>query len=155
MGPRQWPRSLPLGIELAAARTRLLEDAERSLLEVLAVFTDGWTIQAAAQVAGPEEYWALELSEALARHSLVYLCAAPARAGGWSGWTPRQATWPRRCAGTWPMTRGRCRTCSGSCGCSGRSGTLRARPGHELSSSGAPPARWTCRPAPSLRWWRR
>ena len=107
-----------LGIELAAARTRLLEDAERSL-EVLAVFTDGWTIQAAGPVAGPEEYWALELSEALARHSLVYLCAAPAQgascrcaAQGPGGWLERldagPATWPRRCAGTWPMTRGRC-----------------------------------------------
>jgi predicted ATPase len=51
----------------------LLADAERSLLEILAVFTDGWTIQAAAQVAGLEEDQALELSEALARHSLIYL----------------------------------------------------------------------------------
>ncbi len=105
---------LPLAIELAAARTRLLdpaalldrlaasldalgtgavdlperqrtlratvgwsvgllEDAERSLLEVAAVFVDGWTIQAASQVAGLEEERALELSEALARHSLVYV----------------------------------------------------------------------------------
>src|SRR5204862_6188556 len=37
-----------------------------------AVFADGWTIQAAAQVAGLEEDRALELSEALARHSLIY-----------------------------------------------------------------------------------
>jgi predicted ATPase len=105
---------LPLAIELAAARTRLLdpptlldrlvssldalgsgavdlperqrtlratvewsvgllEDAEQSLLEVAAVFVDGWTIQAVAQVAGLDEDQALELSEALARHSLVYL----------------------------------------------------------------------------------
>jgi predicted ATPase len=105
---------LPLAIELAAARTRLLdpaalldrlaasldalgtgavdlperqrtlratvewsvgllEDDERSLLEVAAVFVDGWTIQAASQVAGLEEDRALELSEALARHSLVYV----------------------------------------------------------------------------------
>ena len=105
---------LPLAIELAAARTRLLDpaallarlaasldalgagpvdlperqrtlratvgwsmglltDAERSLLEVAAVFVDGWTIGAAAQVAGLGEDRALELSEALARHSLVYL----------------------------------------------------------------------------------
>jgi tetratricopeptide (TPR) repeat protein len=104
---------LPLAIELAAARTRLLDpaalldrltasldalgtgaidlperqrtlratvqwsvgllaDAERSLLEVTAVFVDGWTIPAAAQVAGLDEDQALELSEALARHSLVY-----------------------------------------------------------------------------------
>ena len=103
---------LPLAIELAAARTRLmdppalldrlaasldslgtgavdlperqrtlratvhwsislLDDAERSLLEVTAVFTDGWTIPAAAQVAGLDEDRALELCEALARHSLV------------------------------------------------------------------------------------
>ena len=103
---------VPLAIELAAARTRLLdppalldrltasldalgtgavdlperqrtlratvewsvgllEDDERSLLEVTAVFTDGWTIPAAAQVAGLDENRTLELSEALARHSLV------------------------------------------------------------------------------------
>ncbi len=105
---------LPLAIELAAARTRLLDpsalldrlaasldalgtgavdlparqrtlratvewsvglltDAERSMLEVAAVFTDGWTIQAAAQVAGLDQDRALELCEALARHSLVHL----------------------------------------------------------------------------------
>jgi predicted ATPase len=104
---------LPLAIELAAARTRLLdpaalldrlaasldalgtgavdlperqrtlratvqwsvgllEDAERSLLEAAAVFADGWTVQAAAQVAGLEEDRTLDLLEALARHSLVY-----------------------------------------------------------------------------------
>src|SRR5262249_57074738 len=49
----------------------VLEDPERSLLEVAAVFVDGWTIGAAAQVAGLGEDRALELSEALARHSLV------------------------------------------------------------------------------------
>ena len=84
---------LPLAIELAAARTRLLDpgalldrlaasldalgtgavdlperqrtlratvqwsvglldDAERSLLEIVAIFAGGWTIEAAAQVAG-------------------------------------------------------------------------------------------------------
>jgi predicted ATPase len=105
---------LPLAIELAAARTRLLDpaalldrlaasldvlgtgavdlpgrqhtlratvewsvglldDAERSLLEAAAVFVNGWTVQAAAQVAGLEEDQALELTEALARHSLIYL----------------------------------------------------------------------------------
>jgi len=105
---------LPLAIELAAARTRLLdpaallarlgasldalgtgavdlparqrtlratvewsvgllEDGERSLLETVAVFTGGWTIGAAAQVAGVAEDRALELLEALARHSLVQL----------------------------------------------------------------------------------
>ena len=104
---------LPLAIELAAARTRLLdpdallgrlarsldalgtgavdlperqrtlratvewsvgllEDAERSLLETAAVFVDGWTVEAAAQVADLSEDRALELSEALARHSLLY-----------------------------------------------------------------------------------
>ena len=105
---------LPLAIELAAARTRLLDpaellgrlarsldalgtgpvdlperqqtlratvewsvgllqDAERSLLEVAAVFVDGWTIGAAAQVAGLGEDRALDLSEELARHSLIYV----------------------------------------------------------------------------------
>ena len=51
----------------------LLEDAERSLLEVTAVFVDGWTVEAAAQVAGLDEDRALDLTETLARHSLVYL----------------------------------------------------------------------------------
>ncbi|HEX8927815.1 MAG TPA: DUF4062 domain-containing protein [Actinomycetota bacterium] len=105
---------LPLAIELAAARTRLLDpqalllrlarsldalgsgtvdlperqhtlratvqwsvglldDAERSLLEVAAVFVDGWTVEAAAEVAGLDEDRALELTEVLARHSLVQL----------------------------------------------------------------------------------
>jgi len=105
---------MPLAIELAAARTRLLDpgtllrrlaasldalgtgavdvperhqtlratvewsvgllqDAERSLLETVAVFTDGWTLEAAAQVADLTEDRALELSEELARHSLIYL----------------------------------------------------------------------------------
>jgi predicted ATPase len=103
---------LPLAIELAAARTRLLDpaalldrlaasldalgagavdlperqrtlratvewsvglldDAERSLLEAAAVFTDGWTVQAVSRVAAVAEDRALELCEALARHSLV------------------------------------------------------------------------------------
>ena len=105
---------LPLAIELAAARTRLLDPAtlldrlstsldalgtgavdlperQRTLRatvewsvgllttpsgpcwKTMAVFVDGWTIQAASQVAGLDEDRALELSEALARHSLVYL----------------------------------------------------------------------------------
>jgi predicted ATPase len=105
---------LPLAIELAAARSRLLDPpalldrlarsldalgtgavdlperqrtlratvewsmglltgAERSLLEVAAIFTDGWTVPAAAVVAGLDEDRALELSEALAGHSLVYI----------------------------------------------------------------------------------
>ena len=36
------------------------------------MFTDGWTIPAAAAVAALAEDRALELSEALARHSLIY-----------------------------------------------------------------------------------
>jgi predicted ATPase len=105
---------LPLAIELAAARTRLLDPgmlldrlvasldalgtgmvdlperqrtlratvdwsvglldaAERSLLETVTVFVDGWTIEAAAQVAGLQEDRVLELTEALARHSLVQI----------------------------------------------------------------------------------
>ena len=51
----------------------LLDDAERSLLEVMSVFVDGWTIEAAGQVADLQEQAALELSEALARHSLIYM----------------------------------------------------------------------------------
>ena len=51
----------------------LLEDAERSLLEVTAIFAGGWTVPAASAVAGLGEDRALELCEALAGHSLVYL----------------------------------------------------------------------------------
>jgi predicted ATPase len=105
---------LPLAIELAAARTRLLDpeallrrlassldalgagavdlperqqtlratvewsvglldEDERSLLEVATVFVDGWTIDAVADVAGLDEDRALDLTEALARQSLVQL----------------------------------------------------------------------------------
>jgi predicted ATPase len=49
----------------------LLADAERSLLETAAVFVDGWTIEAAAQVGGLGDDRALDLTDALARHSLV------------------------------------------------------------------------------------
>jgi predicted ATPase len=51
----------------------LLDDAERSLLEVTTVFVDGWTVEAAAEVAGLEENRVLGLSEALARNSLIYV----------------------------------------------------------------------------------
>ena len=51
----------------------LLDDAERSLLETVAVFVDGWTIEAAAAVAMLDEDQALDLIEALAGHSLIYL----------------------------------------------------------------------------------
>jgi predicted ATPase len=51
----------------------LLDDSERSVLEIVAIFADGWTIDAAAQVAGLDEDEALELTEALARHSLIQL----------------------------------------------------------------------------------
>ena len=103
---------LPLAIELAAARTRLLDpptllsrlgnvlddlgpgsvdlperqrtlratvewsvalldETERQMLETLSVFADGWTIDAAADVASVSEDRALELLDALAGHSLV------------------------------------------------------------------------------------
>jgi predicted ATPase len=105
---------LPLAIELAAARTRLLDpdellarlarsldalgtgavdlparqrtlratvewsvglldDAERSLLETMAVFVGGWTIDAVADVAGLDDDRALDMTEALERNSLVRL----------------------------------------------------------------------------------
>jgi predicted ATPase len=51
----------------------LLDDAERSLLESMAIFAGGWTVEAAAEVAGLGEDRALDLTEALARHSLVQL----------------------------------------------------------------------------------
>jgi predicted ATPase len=51
----------------------LLDDAERTLLETVAVFVDGWTIEAAAAVADLDEDEALDLTEALARNSLISL----------------------------------------------------------------------------------
>ena len=49
---------------------------ERSLLETMAVFVDGWTVDAAGQVAGLAEDRALDLSEALERSSLIQLDSA-------------------------------------------------------------------------------
>ncbi|HYW87295.1 MAG TPA: DUF4062 domain-containing protein, partial [Chloroflexota bacterium] len=109
---------LPLAIELAAARSRLLEpdailrrlqtsldalgtgtvdmpdrqhtlratvewsvgmldEGERSMLETMAVFVGGWTLEAAALVAGLDDNQSLELNEALARHSLVHIDNTP------------------------------------------------------------------------------
>jgi predicted ATPase len=113
---------LPLAIELAAARTRLLDpdellgrlatsldalgtgpvdmpqrqrtlrdtvqwsvglldDDERSLLETMAVFVDGWTVDAAGQVAGLAEDRVLDLSEALERSSLIQLDSTESELG--------------------------------------------------------------------------
>src|SRR5262249_7061152 len=174
----------------------LLDDAERSLLETMAVFVDGWTIEAAADVAGLDEDHALELTEALARHSLVHIdhtelgprsrmletirgsgsgrgprsprCAAgtPITTGTWpsrptghcgaldttngsSGCRSRRPTWSPRCASTWPTTRRRCPTCSGSCGASGSCGTACARPAPGWNSSCPPPTRCISRRGPS------
>jgi hypothetical protein len=51
----------------------LLDDDERSLLETLAIFVDGWTFDAAGQVAGLADDRVLDLSEALERSSLIQL----------------------------------------------------------------------------------
>jgi predicted ATPase len=51
----------------------LLDGDERSLLEAVAIFVDGWTVDAAAQVAGLTDDRALDLSEALVRCSLIQL----------------------------------------------------------------------------------
>lgn len=63
-------RTLRAAVEWSVS---LLDDGERSLLETMAVFVDGWTSEAAAWVARLEDGRALELAEALARHSLIYL----------------------------------------------------------------------------------
>ncbi len=68
----------------------LLDDEERSLLETMAVFVDGWTIDAAGQVAGLAEDRALDLSEALERSSLIQLDSAE------SGPRPRMLNTIRR-----------------------------------------------------------
>jgi len=105
---------LPLAIELAAARTRLLEpgallarlgsrldalgtgpvdlperqrtlratvewsiglldDAEQHMLATMSIFVEGWTVDAAVYVADLTEERALDLLDALAGHSLVYV----------------------------------------------------------------------------------
>ena len=105
---------LPLAIELAAARIRLLEpdellsrlatsldllatgsvdlperqrtlratvawsvdlldDGERDLLETTAVFVNGWTVDAAAAVGDLDQERALDLTEGLARNSVISL----------------------------------------------------------------------------------
>jgi predicted ATPase len=179
----------------------LLDDAERSLLETMAVFVDGWTIEAAADVAGVDEDRALALTEALVRHSLIYLESSelgprprmletvrefvaerlaarpdvaeigrrhadhyrglaeqadrPLRgsgtASGSSACRPKRATWPPRWAGTWPTIPRRCRTCSASCGPSGSSGTIWARPVPGSTSSCPPPTPSTPRSYCGLR----
>jgi hypothetical protein len=61
------------GAEPSRTGAGLLDDAARSLLEIMAVSAGGWTIEAAAQVAALQEDRAIELSEALARHCLIQL----------------------------------------------------------------------------------
>ncbi len=51
----------------------LLDDPERSLLETMAIFVDGWTVDAAGRVAGLAEDRVLDLSEALEGSSLIQL----------------------------------------------------------------------------------
>ncbi|MDG4825382.1 DUF4062 domain-containing protein [Asanoa sp. WMMD1127] len=51
----------------------LLDEAERSLLEIAAAFVDGWSIPAVADVAGLDEDRTLDLTDALLRHSLIQL----------------------------------------------------------------------------------
>ena len=111
---------LPLAIELAAARVRLLEpdallarlgsrldalgtgpvdlperqrtlratvewsvglldDAEQHMLATLAIFVEGWTLEAAVHVTGLGEERTLDLLDSLAGHSLVAVDATAAR----------------------------------------------------------------------------
>ena len=56
------------GVERGPARRRRAVAAGDA-----AVFVDGWTVEAAAQVAGLDEDEALDRFEALARHSLIHL----------------------------------------------------------------------------------
>jgi predicted ATPase len=59
----------------------LLDEDERSLLETMAIFVDGWTVDAAGQVAGLAEDRALDLSEALERSSLIQLDSTESELG--------------------------------------------------------------------------
>ncbi len=49
----------------------LLDDDDRAFLETVAVFVDGWTVDAAAEVAEIDEDAALAVTDALAGHSLI------------------------------------------------------------------------------------
>jgi predicted ATPase len=51
----------------------MLDEDERDLLEAAAAFADGWTIEAVAAVAELDQERTLDLTEALARHSLISL----------------------------------------------------------------------------------
>jgi predicted ATPase len=51
----------------------MLDDDERSFLETSAAFVDGWTLEAAAKVTGLDEERTMDLTESLARHSLIQL----------------------------------------------------------------------------------
>lgn len=55
----------------------MLTGDERALLEAMAAFVDGWTVEAAAPVAGLSEEAALDLTEALHRNSLVHVHRTP------------------------------------------------------------------------------
>jgi tetratricopeptide (TPR) repeat protein len=55
----------------------MLDEAERSFFETMAVFAGGWTLEAAAAVAGLDENRSLDLNEELARHSLVHIHNMP------------------------------------------------------------------------------
>jgi predicted ATPase len=178
----------------------LLEEAERSPLETLAIFVDGWTVEAAAQVASLDEDRALDLTEALARHSLIFLDVTefgrrprmletirvfvaerlaarpdvaeigrrhadyyralaeqadrPLRGVSQSEWVERlQAEAGNLAAAVrWYLTHAtlaRCRTCSASCGPSGRSGITWVRPAPGSTSCYPAPTHSTPRPVPS------
>ena len=172
----------------------LLDPEERSLLESMAVFVDGWTVPAAAEVAAVDEDRALDLTEALARHSLVVVggrqpvsdaehnpCVRrrasrgtpghsrhrpPSRRLLRRGWPPRRTcrcagyiktygpnacrsrrqTSRRPCAGTSTMTRGRFRTCSACCRCSGSCAITWPKPARGSTRCCRSPTPWTpCR----------
>lgn len=74
-GPVDLPerqRSLRSTIEWSVG---LLDAEERRFLATLSVFVDGWTVAAAATVAGLDEDRALDLLDALAGHSLISVLA--------------------------------------------------------------------------------
>ena len=217
---------LPLAIELAAARTRvlqpaallarlersldalgtgsvdlperqrtlratvewsfgLLDEAEQRMLATLSVFVDGWTVEAAVDVAHLTEDRTLDLLDALAGHSLITVDAVDPgprfhmlaavrdlaeerladsedladverrhaehfgaswrtptgprkdKPSGPSAWGRTRRTFGSPSAGSSRMTSHHSRTCSASCGCSGRCGDVcpRAVPGSTRCST--------------------
>jgi hypothetical protein len=115
----------------------LLEEAERSLLETMAVFVDGWTLAAAAQVAGLDVDRALELVEGDAERAALLAGAAEGLRG-------------RVGLRVWPTLRGDAELAADAREVLERTGSTRSSPSAAGSTGGRrwPPSATGAPPAP-------